>query len=81
MLDKVLVRETSSASGTTKAGIEYAVTVLDDLQYQRVCPIAVSGSKKYIIHGQHEFVLDYGRGDCDKTLTVSGNGKTKTIIL
>ena len=77
--DYLQVENTSEASGTTRGGRTYSLTLLEDLIYKRHCGIAVSGVKKYVIDGEKEITIDYGDGDCDKSFTITINGKTRTI--
>jgi hypothetical protein len=79
--DKLIIQTNSTASGVTRSGREYTVSVLKQLEYQRFCPIAVSGVKKYMIDLTKEISLDYGAGTCDKTVTVTVEGITRTISI
>jgi hypothetical protein len=80
-LDKLIVHDNSTASGTTRNGRNYAVSLMEQLEYHRFCGIAVSGIKKYVIDGDKEISVDYGDGGCDRTITISLNGVTKTISI
>jgi hypothetical protein len=75
------VESSSTASGTTRGGRTYSLMLLEDLIYKRHCGIAVSGVKKYTINGEKEITIDYGDGECDKTFTITTNGRTRTINL
>jgi hypothetical protein len=75
------VESSSTASGTTRGGRTYSLMLLEDLIYRRHCGIAVSGVKKYTINGEKEITIDYGDGECDKTFTITTNGRTRTINL
>jgi hypothetical protein len=77
--DKLIIDQQSTASGTTKAGRNYTVSLLEPLEYKRFCGIAVSGVKKYVINGEKEIVLDYGDGECDKDVTITVNGVVRNI--
>jgi hypothetical protein len=80
-LDQLIVHSNSTASGTTRSGRTYSVSLLEQLQYNRFCGIAVSGIKKYVIDGEKEVTIDYGDGDCDKTVDVTLNGTTHTVTV
>jgi hypothetical protein len=80
-LDKVIIHSNSSAGGITRAGHSYDVSLLEQLQYNRFCGIAVSGIKKYLIDGEKEITIDYGDGECDTTVTVTVNGITRVIVI
>jgi hypothetical protein len=77
--DKLVIDQSSTASGTTRGGRQYAVSLLKQLEFKRSCGIAVSGTKKYVIDGTKEITIDYGDGTCDKTVTITLNGITRTI--
>lgn len=77
--DKLVIDQSSTASGTTKAGRDYEVSLLEPLEYKRFCGIAVSGIKRYVINGEKEITLDYGNGECDKEVTVTVNGVVRNI--
>lgn len=79
--DSLEIEVTSTASGTTRSGREYEVTLLEGLVYKRHCDIAVSGVKKYTIDGTKEITIDYGDGTCDRSLTITINGATRNISL
>ena len=80
-LDKLIVASSSTASGITREGHSYEVSLLEDLEYHRLCPIAVSGVKKYLVDGDKEITIDYGTGTCDKTVTLTVNGITRTMTV
>jgi hypothetical protein len=77
--DDELVINPASASGTTRGGRAYTVTVLEALKYRRSCGIAVDGIKKYVLDGSKEITIDYGNGTCDRSVTVTVNGVTRNI--
>jgi hypothetical protein len=77
--DYLLIDQLSTASGTTRGGRSYSVSLLEGLKYKRFCGIAVDGIKKYILDEEKEIVIDYGNGECDKALTISVNGVTHNI--
>lgn len=77
--DKLIIDQSSTASGTTKGGRNYSVNLLESLEYKRFCGIAVSGIKRYVINGEKEITLDYGDGECDNEVTVTVNGVVRNI--
>ena len=77
--DYLLIDQLSTASGTTRGGRSYSVSLLEGLKYKRFCGIAVDGIKKYVLDEEKEIVIDYGNGECDKALTISVNGVTHNI--
>lgn len=79
--DNLQIESTSTASGTTRGGRDYAVMLLENLVYKRHCGIAVDGIKKYTIDGEKEITLDFGDGTCDRTFVVTTNGVTREITL
>jgi hypothetical protein len=79
--DNLAIEMTSTASGTTRGGRSYEVSLLEDLVYKRSCGIAVSGIKKYVIDGEKEVTIDYGDGTCDKTFSITVNGVVRNITL
>jgi len=79
--DNLQIEHTSIASGTTRGGRSYAVTLLEDLVYKRHCGIAVSGIKKYLVDGKKEITIDYGDGTCDRAFSITVNGNTRNISL
>lgn len=79
--DYLLIDQQSWASGTTRGGRTYDVTLLEGLKYKRFCGIAVDGIKKYVIDEEKEIVIDYGDGTCDKSVTITVNGVTRNITV
>jgi hypothetical protein len=79
MADDELVINPASASGTTRGGRTYTVTVLEALKYKRACGIAVDGIKKYVLDNSKEVIIDYGNGTCDKAVTITVNGTTRNL--
>jgi hypothetical protein len=71
---------TVAASGKNRRGINYQMIIVEDLVYKRCSPIAVDGTKKFknTDTGQ-EITIDYGSGECDKTITITVNGVSRTI--
>lgn len=79
--DKLIIHTSSTASGITRGGREYAISLSRQLEYQRFCPMATSGTKTYTIDQNKEITIDYGTGDCDRTFSVTVDGVTRTISL
>lgn len=79
--DNLIIESTSTASGITRGGRSYEVTLGEDLIYMRHCGIAVSGIKHYTIDGEKEISIDYGDGSCDQSFSVTVNGVTRDIAL
>lgn len=79
--DKLIIEQSSTASGTTRGGRDYAVSLLEQLEFKRACGMAVAGIKKYVIDSQKEITIGYGDGDCDKAITVTVNGVTRNITV
>lgn len=79
--DNLQIESTSTASGTTRGGRNYEVTLLEDLVYKRRCGIAVSGIKHYTIDSEKEISINYGEGTCDQSFSVTVNGVTRDISL
>ncbi|MEO7992313.1 MAG: hypothetical protein ABI663_22375 [Chryseolinea sp.] len=80
--DFLLIDKSSTASGTTRGGRAYEVSLTKDLTFKRLCGgMPVSGTKKYLINGDKEIVIDYGSGDCDKKITVTVNGIARSLTV
>lgn len=79
--DKLVISTSSTASGVTRGGRNYAVSILQALEYKRFCGIAVKGVKRYLINNEKEVVIDYGDGTCDRSMTVTVNGETRNITV
>jgi hypothetical protein len=77
-LDELVIDKSSTATGVTRTGREYEVSLTEDLKYQRSCFIAVDGIKKYLVDGSKEIIVDYGSGDC-QSVSVTVNGVTRSI--
>lgn len=79
--DKLIVDISSTANGITREGTQYAVSLVEALEYKRLCSLATKGVKKYVIDGNKEFYVDYGDGGCDKIFTLKYNGVERVISL
>jgi len=78
--DFLTILATSSANGKTREGGVYDVSVYESLIYKRNCGIAVSGIKKYMLESK-EITIDYGDGDCDKSVIVTVNGTSRSFTI
>ncbi len=73
-----------TAAGTNRRGVAYQVEITKPLVYKRECAIsnrvfmAVEGTKVLTTESK-TITIDYGTGECDKTVTITKNGVTKTI--
>lgn len=79
--NQLVIDQASTASGTTRGGRSYAVSLQKALKYQRFCGIAVEGIKKYVIDGSKEITIDYGDGTCDKAVVITVNGVTRNLTV
>jgi hypothetical protein len=77
--DKLIIEAASTASGKTRAGRTYAMSLTKQLEYKRFCGIATSGIKIFVIDGKKTITIDYGNGECDKQVTVTINGVTRNL--
>jgi len=77
------------ATGKCKNGDTYQMQITKDLVHKISCLqdkvfIPVSGTKVIIVTTSSEtkqYTVDYGEGDCDNNITVTLNGKVKTITV
>jgi hypothetical protein len=75
---------TGSASGSNRNGAAYEMNITNPLIYKRECAIgarvfmAVQGTKELTVNGR-KITIDYGTGDCDKTVTISVDGQSKQV--
>lgn len=73
-----------TAAGTNRNGKIYQVAITKALVYKRECAIsrkvfmAVEGTK-ILTTDSNVITIDYGTGDCDRTVTVTINGKSRTV--
>jgi hypothetical protein len=69
-----------AAEGINRRGRNYRMIILEPLVYKRGCPIAVSGAKQFIDKDTGKVVtVDYGDGTCDRVITISMEGNSRTI--
>jgi len=81
--DEFHILAESIANGVNRNGIEYQVTIEEDLVYKIRCRqdliyLPVSGVK-VITTGDNIIVMDFGDGECDNIITASFNGVIRTI--
>lgn len=73
-----------SAIGTTRRGADYVMTITKPLVFKRECAIAskmvipVEGTKELVV-GTKKITTDFGNGNCDGTVTITINGRSKDI--
>ena len=79
--DRLVIDVASTASGTTRGGRSYEVSLVEPLEYKRFCGFAVKGIKRYLIDGKKEIIIDYGDGECDRSVTISVNGATRKLVV
>lgn len=76
-------KTTGSANGTTRKGRTYSNTIVLPLISKTVCNnnlFPVQGSISMTVNSfENPFVIDFGSGSCDKTFTITYNGRTKTV--
>ena len=77
--DYLIISEESTASGTTRGGRSYQVSLQEELKYKRLCGIAVDGTKTFLIDGEKEIIIDYGNGNCDKSVSITAHGVTRNV--
>ncbi len=79
-----LWRVTGSASGSNRNNNVYEMEIATTLVYKRECALsnrvfmAVEGTKELTVNGKL-IVIDYGSGDCDKTVTITVDGQSKQV--
>lgn len=79
--DYLVIGQQSQASGVTRGGRSYQVSLVEELKYKRFCGIAVDGIKRYILDEDKEIVIDYGDGTCDRSVTIKVNDVTHNITV
>lgn len=85
MMDEWIVDGT--ASGTNRNGNVYQVEITTPLVYKRECAItnrvfmAVEGVKVLTVGTGRTITIDYGSGECDRIITVTIDGQSKTITV
>lgn len=75
-----------AASGTNRVGETYQVNITTPLVYKRECAVsakvfmAVQGEKELITDSK-KITINYGTGDCDRTVTITVNGKSEDVTV
>ncbi len=75
---------TGSASGVNRNGVNYTSTITEPLMYKRSCSgegvyMAVEGVRSITREGKADVTVNYGEGECDKTVDVTVDGETRSI--
>lgn len=69
-----------AAQGINRRGKAYEMIIVESLLYKRGCPLAVSGIKQFIDVASGKVIeVNYGDGQCDRIVTVTANGSTRTV--
>jgi hypothetical protein len=76
--DERIVAAGSTAGGTTRTGVNYSVSVEEDLVYTRTCLIAEEGVKDYVINNTKDITVNYSYEDCQQ-ISVTANRITKGV--
>ncbi len=80
----------STASGTNRKGYTYEMKITKDIIYKNSCLkdskifIPVSGTKVLKVTKSSktvEITVDYGDGTCDKTVTITTDGKSESVTV
>lgn len=74
------------ASGINRNGVTYTSTVTSPLIYKQSCAtegifVATQGIRSITREGKADVTVDYGQGDCDKTVDITVDGEERTIEL
>jgi len=75
-----------AAIGTTRRGHEYVMTITKPLVFKRACAIEskmvipVEGTKQLVVNDKM-ITTDFGAGNCDTTITITINGRSKEITV
>ena len=77
---------TATDSGTTRRGHVYVMTITKALVFSRSCAIEskmvipVEGTKELIVNDK-KITTDFGSGNCDTTITITINGRSKEVTV
>jgi hypothetical protein len=80
-----IVRLDGHADGVNRRGREYSMNINETLVYKQECVLsqgiymAVDGIKT-LVSGGKSMIIDYGSGECDRTVTVTLSGGTATAV-
>jgi len=75
-----------AAAGTNRAGETYQMNITTPLIYKRECAVsakvfmAVEGEKELITESK-KVTINYGTGECDRTVTITVNGKSEEVTV
>ncbi len=74
------------ASGDNRNGLAYKSTVTSPLVYKQSCAsegiyMATQGVRSITREGKADVTVDYGQGDCDKTVEITVDGEARTLEL
>jgi hypothetical protein len=75
---------TGGGGGVTRLGVPFMSLVEDKLVFNQACTekgnwVPSSGIVHLTVNTDSKFVIDYGMGECDKSATVTHNGKTVSV--
>ncbi|MCE7862384.1 MAG: hypothetical protein DYG99_02465 [Bacteroidetes bacterium CHB5] len=76
-----------SATGSNRNGTVYQVEITKALVYKRECAIsnrvfmAVEGTKVLSIENGPTITIDYGSGTCDRIVTITINGQSRSVLV
>lgn len=74
--------EAVAAAGTNRRGVAYTMTIVEPLVFDRSCEyrMPVQGIKKFVeVATGKEIIIDYGDGECDRMITITVNGNSRTV--
>jgi hypothetical protein len=76
---------TGEASGTGRRGKSYTMNIQDPIVHKAACMaegiyMPVQGVKTFVIDGTKNIAINYGDGTCDRTITITINGHTKSVV-
>jgi hypothetical protein len=81
--DGIMYATTGTSNGTNRRGKNYTTTILTPIISKTSCNnylFPIQGTMNLGVNGDDtKFLLDFGNGTCDRTFTVTYNGRTKTI--
>jgi len=75
-----------AASGQTKNGKQYSVTITEGLVYTQDCVsanvyIPIRGKETFTVNDANTLHFDFGDGTCDNIFTLSYNGLSQTVLV
>jgi hypothetical protein len=78
---------TGNAAGVNRRGSSYSMEITQPMEYKRECAVsarvfmAVEGTKVLTIDGERQMTIDYGNGECDREVTITVEGVTRTVTV